>query len=332
MKKKGLLGLVFGMCLVLSLMLMTHGTVATGADIILKVGTGPVGGNWFPLGAVVCTIINEKVEGVRAAPTLGGGKSNLIALNKGTQDFSLTIATTNAWGWNGEPPFKQKWRNARAVFNTYINVIHGYAPGHTGIKEVADLKGKRVSLGPKGFTGRVIWELTIKEYGIETKGFYRDGYQGYSEGARMLKDRQLDAYLLCTLPPSAPFLEVDTFAPVNLIIPSPDIQKRMIEKYPGIGPCIIEGGIYKQYPEKVKTIGFPCVFATRKDLPEDVIYRITKAFWENHQRTWKVNPNFEPQIKPENAIAGMALPLHKGAYKYYKEKGYTIPDKIKAID
>ena len=104
MRRRNLLGLIFGMCLVLSFTVMNTGGVATGAEITLKVGTGPVGGNWFPLGAVVSTIINEKVEGVRAAPTLGGGKTNLIALNKGTQDFSLTIATTNAWGWNGEPP------------------------------------------------------------------------------------------------------------------------------------------------------------------------------------------------------------------------------------
>jgi TRAP-type uncharacterized transport system substrate-binding protein len=106
----------------------------------------------------------------------------------------------------------------------------------------------------------------------------------------------------------------------------------MIEKYPGIGPAVIEGGIYKNYPETLKTIGFPCVFATRKGLSADIVYRITKVFWENYKQTWKVNPNFEPQIKPENAIAGMALPLHLGAYKYYKEKGYTIPKHLMPID
>ena len=81
MSKKGIITLIVGICLVCF-------TAPEIADITLKVGTGPVGGNWFPLGAVVSTLINEKVEGVRAAPTLGGGKSNLIALNKGKQDFS----------------------------------------------------------------------------------------------------------------------------------------------------------------------------------------------------------------------------------------------------
>lgn len=325
MRRKGLLTILAGICLVCF-------TAPAIAGITLKMGTGPVGGNWYPLGAVVATMINDKVEGVRAAPTLGGGKSNLIALNKGTQDFSLTIATTNAFAWNGKPPFKKQYRDARSVFNTYINVIHGYAPADSGIKTVEDLKGKRVTLGPKGFTGRAIWELILKEYGITQKGYFREGYQGYGEGSRMMKDKQIDAYMLCTLPPSAAFLQVDTFTPVNLIVPTPKIQKIMIEKYPGIGPAVIVGGSYKNYPETVKTIGFPCVFAARKSLPSDVVYNITKVFWENYKDTHKVNPNFKPQIIPENAIAGMALPLHAGAYKYYKEKGYTIPKHLMPID
>jgi TRAP-type uncharacterized transport system substrate-binding protein len=70
----------------------------------------------------------------------------------------------------------------------------------------------------------------------------------------------------------------------------------------------------------------------RKGLPEDIVYQVVKTFWDNYKLTWKVNPNFKAYIKPENAIASLALPLHPGAYKYYKEKGYKIPKHLMPID
>jgi TRAP transporter TAXI family solute receptor len=334
MKRNGIITLIIGMCLVLTVTFFISGTAPVQAATTLKVGTGPVGGNWFPLGAVVATIINENIPELRAAPTLGGGGTNLKALNRGTQDLSLTIATTNAAAWEGKPPFEKKYRDARSVFNTYINAIHAYTPQYTGITKVEDLKGKKVSAGKKGYTQEAVWGLILKEYGIEDQRsfFGRVEYLGYAEAANLMKDKHLDCYMIGTLPPSAPFLEVDTFTPVTVFTCSPEVQKKMIDKYPGITYTTIPGGIYKGLPNDLKTIGYPCVFACRKGLPEDMVYQITKAFWEHHQDTWKVNPNFKPQVKPENAIAGLALPLHPGAYKYYKEKGYDIPDKIKPID
>ena len=106
----------------------------------------------------------------------------------------------------------------------------------------------------------------------------------------------------------------------------------MIAKYPGITYTTIPGGLYRGLPNDLKTIGYPCTFSCRKGLPVDMVYNIVKVFWENYKQTWKINPNFKPQIKPENAIKGLALPLHPGAYKYYKEKGYDILDSIKPID
>jgi len=320
-----------GIALIVGAMVLGF-TSLVWAEIILKVGTGPVGGNWFPLGAVLSTIVNEKVEGVRAAPTLGGGTSNLKALNAGTQDFSLTIGMTNANAWAGNPPFKKKYRNARSVFNTYINTIHAYTPAHTGIKTVEDCKGKRISPGKKGFTGEVMWNLILKEYGITYKDFSKVELVGYDEGAKLMKDKHLDVYMILTFAPSAPFLEVDAFTPITVFTCSPAIQKRMIEKYPGFGKTIVPGGIYKNLPNDLETIGSPCVFACRKDLPEDVIYKITKAFWENYKLTWKINPGFNKFIKPENALEGLALPLHPGAFKYYNEKGYKIPKKLMPVD
>jgi len=316
--------------------MMACAPAAPGApeEITLKVGTGPVGGNWFPLGAVVSTIINEKVEGVRAAPTLGGGTSNLKALNEETQDFSLTLGMTNANAWAGKVPFEKQWRDARSCFSTYINIFHAYTLKELGINTVEDTVGTRITPGKAGYTGEVVWKLILEEYGITYDDFESVVMVGYAEGGTLMKDKHLDVYFLVTFPPSAAFLEIDAFLPIKVIVPSPEIVDIMLEKYPGFSKCVIPGGIYREEPNDIPTFGTPCIFACRHGLPEDVIYRIVKAWWEedNYQRSWAVNPGFKDFIMPENALNGLAMPLHPGAYKYYKEKGYDIPDKIMPID
>jgi TRAP transporter TAXI family solute receptor len=339
-RKKRLLVLLGSVCLALMLVVPLLAACAPAApeaptEMTLKLGTGPVGGNWFPLGAVLSTLINEKVEGVRAAPTLGGGTSNMKALNEGTMDIGLTIGMTNAQAWAGDPPFEKQWRDARSMFNTYINTIHAYSLAESGIKTVEDTVGKRVTPGKMGYTGEVMWRLILEEYGLSWEDDFESVVMvGYDEGATLMKDKHLDVYFILTFAPSAPFLELDAFSPIEVFAPSTEIQDIMIDKYPGFGKTIVPGGIYKNLPNDLTTIGSPCVWACRKGLPEDVVYRITKTFWEeeNYQRNWACNPGFSKFILPENALVGLALPLHPGAYKYYKEKGYDIPEKIMPID
>ncbi len=340
MTRKKLLILLGSVCLALMLVAMACAAPAPAPgptpteEMTLKVGTGPVGGNWFPLGAVLSTIINEQVEGVRAAPTLGGGESNMKALDSGAQDFSLTISMTNAAAWAGAPPYEKKYQGMRDCFNTYFNTIHAYTSADTGIKTVEDSVGKRVTPGKAGMTGETMWRLILEEYGLSWDDFNTQMGLDYSEGANLMKDKHLDVYYILTFAPSAPFLEMDVFSPIQVFTASPEIQKIMVEKYNGFGYTKVPGGIYKGLPEDLPTIGSACCFSCRKGLPEDVVYNITKAFWENenYKRTWQINPGFKDFITPENALDGLALPLHPGAYRYYKEKGYEIPEKNMPID
>jgi TRAP transporter TAXI family solute receptor len=301
-------------------------------EMILKVATGAIGGNWFPLGAVVCTIINEKIEGVKAAPTLGGGVSNLKALNAGKQDLSITNSITDDKAWNGEPPFEKKYRNVRGAWMIYPEISHIFVTKESGIQKVEDLKGKRVSPMYKGATGNVVAGLILKEYGMSFKDFSKTVLIAYSGGADLMKDKHLDAYMITTMAPSAPFLDVCTFMPTRIIAASPEVIKRLIEKYPAFTEVQIPGGTYPGNPDPLNTFGYKCGFTARKDLPDDLVYKITKEFWTNYKVTHKVNPSFSRYIKPENALKGMVLPLHAGAYKYYKEAGYEIPKKLMPID
>lgn len=302
------------------------------ADITLKVATGAIGGNWFPLGAVVCTVINEKIEGVKAAPTLGGGVSNLKALDAGKQDISITNSVTDEKAWKGEAPFDKKYRNVRGVWMIYPEISHIFVSAESGIKKVEDLKGKRVSPMYKGATGHVVAEMILKEYGMKFEDFSKVVLIAYSGGADLMKDKHLDAYMITTMAPSAPFLDVCTFMPTRVIAASQGVVERLLQKYPAFTKVRIPGKVYPGNPDPIETFGYMCGFTARKDLPSDLVYKITKEFWTNHKLTHKVNPSFAHYIKPENALKGMVLPLHPGAYRYYKEAGYEVPKQLMPID
>lgn len=297
---------------------------SAGVKYMLKIGTGPVGGWWFPGGAVLASIITDKVEGATGSPTLGGGVSNCRDVNSGRMDIAYTFSGTAADAWSGRPPFKKKLTNIRFLANIYVSPFHIIALKESGIKTFEDLRGKRFSPGKKGYTGKIIFDRMLAEYGMSYKDLGKLTLVGYSDGALLMKDKHIDFYALITMPPSAPFLDVGTFYPLTLVKFRPDILDRMCKKY-GMVNVTIPAKTYPGQDEDAFTVGYGNLFIVRKDLPEDLVYNITKAMWEEYKRFHKVQPKLKEFVKLENALLGITIPLHRGAYKYYVEKGLKIP-------
>jgi hypothetical protein len=309
------------------------GCAAGAEELIVNIGTGAVGGNWFPMGATVASIINENLDDVRAAPTVGGAVANLKRVNAGEElQIAITNAPTDVNGWNGNPPFEREYRNCRGMWMNYPEINHIFTLAEANIAGVPDLKGKRVSPMYEGSTGYVINQRVLEQYGMSLDDFSKVDLIHYSGGADLMRDKHLDAYMINTMPPSAPFLDVCTFTDVVVLGHPKDMVDSLCAKYPDFIPITIPAGTYPGNPDPIDTFGYMCGFTCHKDLPEDAIYRIVKAYWENYETVLKVNPSFPTFISPDNALSGMVLPLHTGAYKYYKEAGYQVPDKIMPID
>ena len=319
--------------LLLSLFLLVsfQAPASAGAKYMLKIGTGPVGGWWFPGGAVLANIITDKVEGAIGSPTLGGGVSNCRDVNAGKMDIAYTFSGTAADAWNGRPPFKKKLTNIRFLANMYISPFHIIALKESGIKTFEDLRGKRFSPGKKGYTGKIIFDRMLQEYGMSYKDLGKVTLVGYSDGALLMKDKHIDFYALITMPPSAPFLDVGTFYPLTIVKVKPEILDRMCKKY-GMVKVTIPANTYPGQDEDVLTVGYGNQFIIRKDLPEDLVYNITKAMWEECKRFHKVQPKLKEHVALKNALLGVTIPLHKGAYRYYKEQGLEIPKVAMPID
>jgi TRAP transporter TAXI family solute receptor len=334
-RKKRLLTLIGSVCLALMLAVPLVVACAPKAEekLVLTLGTGAVGGSWFPMGAVVASIINENVEGIRIAPTVGGAVSNLKKVDAGEElQMAITNAPTDMNGWNGQAPFERQYRNARGLWMNYPEIGHIYTLAEANIKSVADLKGKRVSPMYEGSTGFVINQRVLAEYGMTIDDFAKCELIHYSGGADLMKDKHLDAYMINTMPPNAAFLDVCTFTDVVVLGHPADIVAKLCQKYPDFIPVTIPAGAYPGNPDPIDTYGYMCGFTCNKELPEDFIYQVVSNYWPNYESVLKVNPGFKDWIAPENALRGMVLPLHPGAYRYYKEQGYEIPDKIMPID
>ena len=306
---------------------------ALAADVqFIKIATGTVGGTWFSGGSVLASILTEKVEGVHASPTIGGGVSNCRDLDANRSQIGYSYSGTALDAWKGKAPFDQPLKNLRYIGNQYIEPFHIVYMADKGYKTMDDLKGKSFSPGKEGFTGKIMFDLLLKELNMTYDMFGKATYVGFNDGALLLKDGHIDFYALLTMPPNAAFMDLDTFSPVSLLQLPDDVLDRMVKSY-GMEKWIIPAGAYSGVKEDITTLGYSGGFYCHKDLPEDLVYNITKAMWENVDRFVAVAPaSFKDQIKIENALKGTVLPLHKGAYKYYKEIGMEIPSAGNPID
>lgn len=311
---------------VMALLFLLSGVAfAAGGDKYLKIATGSVGGTWFSGGSVLASIITKEVKGANASPTIGGGVSNCRDLDSNRAQIGYSYSGTALDAWQGRSPFEKPLKNLRYIGNQYVEPFHILFLAEKGYTSLEDLKGKRFSPGKEAFTGKLVFDCLIEECNMTYSDFGKATYVGFPDGALLLKDKHLDFYAALTMPPNSAFMDVDTFSPVSLLEIPEDVIDRMVKKH-GMERWVIPAGVYSGVKKDVHTVGYSGGFYCNKDLPEDLVYEITKALWENYERFVEAAPaSIKEQIRPKNALLGTVLPLHEGAYRYYKEIGMTIP-------
>ena len=292
-----------------------------------------MGGTWFPGGAVLASIITDlEIPGVHASPTIGGGVSNCRDVDANLAQIGFTYSGTALDAWEGRSPFEEKHRNLRFMAAQYLEPECIVSPVEAGIKTLDDLRGKPFSPGKEGFTGKLVFDRILEEAGISYDDLGKCTLVGYSDGALLMKDKHIDFYAMIDMPPNAGFMDVDAFLPITLLQLPDDLMDIMVEKY-GMVKWTIPAGAYSGVDKDVVEIGYGCGFYVNKDIPEDVVYQITKGLLENYQRMVDIQAaQFKEFIRPENALLAVAIPLHPGAYRYYVEQGMTIPEAGMPID
>ena len=303
------------------------GPTAAAEQQFVSIGTGGVTGVYYPTGGAICRLVNKgrKEHGVRCSvESTGGSVYNLNTIRQGELDFGVAQSDWQYHAYNGTSKFEDQgaYENLRAVFSVHPEPFTVVARADSGISSSADLEGKRVNIGNPGSGQRGTMEVVMGALGWDKSTFALASELKSAEQSQALCDNKIDAMIFTVGHPSGSIKEATTSCD-SVLVP---VTGAEIDKLVGDNDyyrhATIPGGMYRGSDDDTETFGVGATFVSSTDVPDEVVYVIVKAVFENFDQFKKLHPAFA-NLKPEEMIKdGLSAPLHDGAAKYYKEKGW----------
>lgn len=313
-------------------------------ESVFRLGTGGIGGTYFPIGSLVSQAISAPRErdgvpsesvvgGMLVVPQISNGSiANLRDVRKGILDGALVQADVAHWAYRGTGVFASEpaHTHLRALGYLYAESLHLVASVESGIRTVADLRGRRVSLDESGSGTLHDAVLILGYYGIGLTDI-KPTYLKPTFAARALAKGELDAFFIFAGYPAAAVSQLAGTAGARLVGIDGKAVDAVLASHPyfdrGVIPAgiygagIIPAGMYKDNGDTpTLTVGAQLVVTNR--LSDELAYRMTRALW--HERTMRLLGEGHPkgvEIEPSQALNGVTLPLHPGAERFYREAG-----------
>jgi TRAP transporter TAXI family solute receptor len=327
MKKIGVL-IVVGIFMISAVAVnMVNPIVAQGATKFVTIGTGGVTGVYYPTGGAIGRIVNKKKDkyGIRVTvESTGGSVFNVNAVMAGDLEFGIVQSDRQYQAINGLAEWDgKKQEKLRAICSFHPESITLVAAVESGIATMMDMKGKVINIGNPGSGQRQNSIDALTAVGIDyEKDITAEGLKA-SEAPKMLQDGRIDAFFYTVGHPSGAIKEATSGRrKVRFIaVEGPGIDD-LIAKNPFYAKAIVPVALYPQAEntEDVPTFGVKATFVTSADVPEEIVYAITKEIFDNLEDFKKLHPAYAILTK-ENMLEGLSAPLHPGAEKYFKEAG-----------
>lgn len=320
MKKRIVTGILI-LCL-LTFFSIIHLETVQAARKYVSIASGWVVGVYFPLAGAISRIAHEKLPDIKiTVESSGASVANAKLIATGDADMAILQNDIAYYALHGtKPMFDKPVPNIRGIAALYPEHCQIHARKDARIATVRDLKGKRVAVGPLGSGTEANAMQILEAYGLKFEDLGRVERLSAAESADYLKDGRIDAAFY-TVGVGASAI-VDTALMVDtMIVPIDGPQAdSLIKKFPFYAKDKVPAGIYKGVDKDVPTVAVLAILVAKAELEEDVVYRITKAMWENIGRIESAHAKGK-EVKLEKALIGMPIPLHPGAQKFYKEKG-----------
>lgn len=293
---------------------------STGAAEFINVLTGGTSGVYYPLGVALSKIYGDKIEGVRTqvqATKASVENLNLLQQGRGEIAFSLGDSVKLAWEGNTDAGFKVPLDKLRGIAAIYPNYIQIMASKESGIKTVADLKGKSLSVGaPKSGT-ELNARAILGAAGMSYDDLGKTEYLPFAESVELMKNRQLDATLQSAGLGVSSFKDLATSLDVQMVAVPEEIATKLGAPYIA---ATVPAGTYQGQDSDVQTVAVVNFLVTHSEVSDETAYQMTKQLFENIPALTAAHKAAE-NIRIEDALKGMPIPLHPGAERYYKEKG-----------
>ncbi|RMH52962.1 MAG: TAXI family TRAP transporter solute-binding subunit [Alphaproteobacteria bacterium] len=299
---------------------------AAAQERFITIGTGGQTGVYYVVGQSICRLVNRGTAQHNlkcTAPSTGGSIANINAIAAGDMDMGVAQSDWQFHAYNGTSQFEGKRvEKLRAVFSVHSEPFTVVARADSGIQTFEDLKGKRVNVGNPGSGQRATMEVVLKAMGWTMDDFALASELKPAEQAAALGDNKVDAIIYTVGHPNGSIQEATSTVEARIIpVTGPAIDKLVAEN-PYYAKAIIPGGMYPGTPNDVETFGVKATFVTSADVPEDVVYTVVKAVFDNFERFKGLHPAFAHLKESEMIRDGLSAPLHPGAVRYYKERGW----------
>ena len=286
----------------------------------LKMMTGPMGGSWYPLGGAIADAIQKEIPGVTVSVAPGGGMANVEGLELGKCDIGYSNSSSAVDAFYGRPPFKKKMENMRQLANLYPQYFQMAVWEDSGIKSVADLKGKTISPGPKGHTGELLAQQVLEVYGLSYKDMAKIHHVQYSDSVSLMKDGHAQAFILGTTIPASTIIDLAAAKKIRLLALPDDKIKALQKINAGYLKRVIPKGTYPGVDYDVPGVGYFTHLVISAKLPDELVYKITKTLASNLPRFANVVKDMK-STTPKDLALDLGIPYHPGALKYFKEIG-----------
>jgi len=303
---------------------------------LFRIGTGGVGGTYYPVGGLIARVISQPpssipceagehcgVAGlVAVAQSANGSVANVRSIAAGSLESGFSQSDVAYWAYSGTSMFEAEgaYRGLRAISGLYAESVHIVAAASSAIHTVEDLRGKRVSLDEPGSGTLVDARLVLEAYGLSEEDFQPE-YIKPALASERVSAGELDAFFIVSGYPVSSIRELAATTDITIVPIAGRERRALLEEFDFFSSGSIEAGVYEGVGE-TPTISVNALWLTRSDVPEELIYRITSVLWSDSART--ILDGGHPragEVRLENALEGIAIPLHPGAERAYHELG-----------
>lgn len=292
----------------------------------ITIGTGGQTGVYYVVGQSICQLVNRDTAKTQVkcnAPSTGGSVDNLNSIAAGERDLGIAQSDWQFHAYNGSSSFEGKKNDKlRAVFSIHPEPFTVMARQDANIAQFDDLNGKRVNVGDPGSGTRATMNVILEAKGWTDKVFKIASELKASEMASAMCDNNLDAITYNVGHPNGALKEAAASCDVKLVPVTGEAIDKLVADNPYYAKAIIPGGLYKGSDEPTESFGVYATLVASSDVDADKVYAVVKAVFDNFDRFKRLHPAFENLKQEEMIKNALSAPLHEGAARYYKEKGW----------
>ncbi|MFH1745760.1 MAG: TAXI family TRAP transporter solute-binding subunit [Planctomycetota bacterium] len=293
----------------------------------ISIGTGGTGGVYYPYGGGLAEIWTRHVPGVRAvAEVTGASVENVRLAHKGETVIGEIMGDVAYQAYHGEGQFDGRPQKIVGLAVMYPSILQIVALAGSEVDRLDEFEGNRISVGAPGSGTAFMSEILLDSLGIHPESFSVRRLS-FVENANALKDRGIDVGIWCVAPPASSIMDLATTHRIKIIPLSSEQQRTITERYSFYSAYDLPAGLYRGVDEPVPSLSVWNIIICQAELPESLVYQLTKTLFENNDYLQKIHP-FARYTTPENTVKYAPIPLHAGTIKYLKERGMTVPDTL----